>query len=436
MNIAIAVLLLAYAILFYHYPKFSLGLLIVLLPSYLVRFNVLGIPMTFLEGLILISFIIWFIRSGYRNLNFHFRKFNYQYYYLIIAWLLVAIIGLAMAKFSLSALGTFKAYFVEPILLYILIVNVFKNLEDMKKIYVAMAVSAIIVSLFAIYQKITGQFIANHFWAAEATRRVTSFFPFPNAVGLYLAPILVMTVGTLWIRIKKKLLDRKTILFSVTIILSALAMYFAKSDGAMIASIVGILIFLLMTEKKVRKVVAVITALIVIASFTISPIRQKITMHDLSGQIRQQQWRETFEMLERNHWFLGQGINNYQQSVAPYHHEGIDALENGKTFWQPTEIYLYPHNILLNFWTELGILGVIIFGVLVIKYFLINFRMFWVFNEDGRAARYWELGLIATMIAILVHGLVDVPYLKNDLSAFFFIILGMSSVLKSSYVRK
>jgi len=50
---AIAVLRLDIAVFF----------IIALLPSYLLRFTILQIPMTFLEIMILISFLIWFVRT-------------------------------------------------------------------------------------------------------------------------------------------------------------------------------------------------------------------------------------------------------------------------------------------------------------------------------------------------------------------------------------
>jgi hypothetical protein len=34
-------------------------------------------------------------------------------------------------------------------------------------------------------------------------------------------------------------------------------------------------------------------------------------------------------------------------------------------------------------------------------------------------------GLFCAMIAIVIHGLVDVPYFKNDLAAMFFIYLAL-----------
>jgi O-antigen ligase len=60
-----------------------------------------------------------------------------------------------------------------------------------------------------------------------------------------------------------------------------------------------------------------------------APVRQyaikKITLRDLSGEIRKQQWRETWQMLKASpkKFIFGTGLANYQASIAPYHQEGI-----------------------------------------------------------------------------------------------------------------
>ena len=46
-----------------------------------------------------------------------------------------------------------------------------------------------------------------------------------------------------------------------------------------------------------------------------------------------------------------------------------------------------------------------------------------------RAGSEWgpiELGVFLALVAVLVHGLVDVPYFKNDLSLEFWVLLGVA----------
>ena len=93
-----------------------------------------------------------------------------------------------------AAGGVWKAYFIEPILFLIVFVSVIDR-EKLKNIFVVLGSGAFVLSCVAVYQKITGDLIPNPFWAAAATRRVTSVFPYPNALALCLAPIVILVIG-------------------------------------------------------------------------------------------------------------------------------------------------------------------------------------------------------------------------------------------------
>lgn len=162
---------------------------------------------------------------------------------------------------------------------------------------------------------------------------------------------------------------------------------------------------------------------------------------DLSGQIRRQQWKETIQMLSDGRYISGAGLSNYQEAVKTFHQEGIFVKnddpdwyrkvvwndEYKKKVWQPVEIYMYPHNIFLNFWTEIGLLGALLFTWLIGRYFYEAIRLQ---SKLDRAARMMALGLIGAMSALCIHGLVDVPYFKNDLSVLFWLLIALLGILK------
>jgi len=78
-----------------------------------------------------------------------------------------------------------------------------------------------------------------------------------------------------------------------------------------------------------------------------------------------------------------------------------------------------PHNIILNFWLEIGLLGLVAFGMIFAKFFKQT-------KVKLLQQKSWlTLGIAAAMITILVHGLIDVPYFKNDLAILFWIIIGL-----------
>ncbi len=416
-------------------PRLSLFFILISLPTYLIRFSIFKIPFTLIEAQILILSIKFLIDLFRKKITlpkvFFFKE--------IFLWLFVAILAVCISSFSLSSLGAWKAYFLEPLLLFLITISYLNKKDDWKKIVYSLSFSALIVSLFAIYQKITGNFIPNPFWQAVETRRVTSFFSYPNAIGLYLAPITMLGVSVIFSNINTQL-NKKTLLKTAFLILtsflSVLSIYFAKSEGALIALALGLMFFLFFYNKKIRKLLSFFLLLsfvfIIFNQNAFTYLKNKTTLQDKSGQIRISQWQETWKMLQTDkNWLKGSGLNNYQNKIEPFHKEGIfiedkqdpnwlrKVLFNEefrKTAWQPLEIYLYPHNIILNFWTELGFLGLIVFLIIIGKYLYYSLKL---------KNKKISLTLISVMLVIFIHGMVDVPYFKNDLSLLFWIIISI-----------
>ncbi len=433
---------------------YALFFLIFALPSYLIRFTIFGIPSTLLEIMILITFGAWFLKKYLPNIKSLFKKNServpYPFSVEIILLVIFSFVATGIASFSLGALGIWKAYFFEPILVFILILNTYKDKRDWQKILWALLLSAFSVSVLAIYQKITGQFIFNEFWANEETRRVVSWFGYPNAIGLYLAPLVLLFIGWFFslphvTTISKTL---KKLFIILVIVLSSISIYFARSEGALIGIVAGMFIFGLLAGKK-RRIATIIVAGLVLAGIFFSTstkdfVSTKLTLQDLSGQIRQRQWKETLLTLQGVKFFTGAGLSNFQATVAPVHQEGIffnsDNLNNfdeqlrassdlRAKYWQPVEIYMYPHNIFLNFWTEIGLGGAMVFMWLLFKAAFMAFKLTITYGRENHQEKYLALGLLGALVAFFVHGLVDVPYFKNDLSVIFWIFLAFIGLL-------
>ena len=438
----------------------ALLLLVAALPTYLIRFHFFGLPLTLLEAMILIAFTVWFFgrfRPELKKIRGNLTgRIPYPYYREIILLLIISLAAAGVAGFSANALGIWKAYFFEPLLLFIMIFNVFKDKRDQKKILWALLVSAAAVSLCALFQKVTGLFIANPFWADAANRRVVSFFGYPNAVGLYLAPLIALFLG--WFLAESGAAKQKGVFkklaIAVVIALSLLAIYFARSEGALIGLAAGLILFGLLAGKKPRIATVILLALAVGGLLFSAPLKNyfvnKITLRDLSGEIRKQQWKETISLLTGTKIITGAGLDNYQAAVKPYHHKGIffnrDNMPNFDSqlygsstlraiYWQPVEIYKYPHNIFLNFWSELGLFGALLFVWIIFKYLYGSLKLTVAFGRENNPEKYLALGLLIAMIVIVVHGLVDVPYFKNDLAAMFWLLIALTAALDLSYRR-
>lgn len=431
----------AYASLAWRNLLWATAVLLALLPTYLIRFSLGPMPMTALEAMILILFAVLVIKlkfsaKGESALGGKKEKFNHplkilenkKWAWLIFAWLTFAIISLLISPNLRAAAGIFKAYFFEPILFLFVLLSIVKTKKDLEIIFYALGISALYVSAFAIYQKFTGFAIPNPIWQAAETRRVTSFYGYPNAIGLFLAPIIVLYAG--WLISKFKILNfkfkktlitnSKPLIFQLfVIVLSLAAVIFARSEGAYVGILAG-LFFLGVLTKKLRWPTIVLAIIFVMVIVLVPQFRnyavEQITFKNDSGKVRLIMWQETWQML-RSRLFSGAGLAGYQETFAPYHKA------------KHIEIYLYPHNLFLNFWSELGLGGLLVFLLMMIKFFKDNIKKFFT------SSSLFFITLSAAMITILVHGLVDVVYFKNDLVIFFWFLIGLSLLEFKKYLK-
>ena len=90
--------------------------------------------------------------------------------------------------------------------------------------------------------------------------------------------------------------------------------------------------------------------------------------------------------------------------------------------WQELDLS-HPHNVVLDYWTRLGILGVLALVWLEVAFFVKGLRLYRRLpDQDERAL---ALGLMASMVACLAHGLIDNSYFLVDLAFVFFITVGI-----------
>jgi len=124
-----------------------------------------------------------------------------------------------------------------------------------------------------------------------------------------------------------------------------------------------------------------------------------------TGTIRLCVWEGTKSLL-KDHFIFGAGLSGFREMYSKKYIT-CDA--------EPLE---YPHNIILNFWSETGLLGLLSFILIIVFYF--QFLM-------QQKAGALKAAFAAAMLYWVVHGLVDVPYFKNDLSLEFWVLVGLVS---------
>ncbi len=401
----------------------ALAVLAYALPLYVVRFSIGPLPTTLLELMILSLAAVWMLRGGPRNLLDYWEVMRGKpvavaFIGALFSFAIAGAIGVAVAPNAWTALGLLRAYWLEPMLLFAIILTAVRSREQLNSLFGALALSGISIAGVAIIQKFTGWGIP-HPWFDE--RRVVGIYPYPNAVGLYLAPIIPLAL--LWFRERAhhcaSLFARAAWVITAALSFCSMiaAVVFAKTEAAYVALAATGFLFGAIYSRASRFLAAGSAAVAIMALFTYphlaDVVQEKLLLQDWSGHVRKVVWAESVAMLKDN-WFFGAGLAGYKTAFEPYH--TADYIE----------IFLYPHSIVLNFWSELGLLGVIAFALVVVLFCALCFN---IFRRPDYFSRIAGLSLFSSMFIILVHGLVDVPYFKNDLAAFFWLLLAFAFVV-------
>ncbi len=428
-----------FAYITYRHFEWGIFLLCLLLPTYLIRFSIGPLPSTLLEVMILIVLFIGLFlchlersRSGVERSaksTATLLKNNKLLFIGIVLFLLGATISIFTSTDTRAALGEWKAFYVEPVLLFLLLTTAIQQYSNstikplIEKILFGLLLCGLATSFFAIYQHFTGFLVPHAFWANQNTFRVTAWYGFPNAVGLFLAPLIPLAIYLLkqvWnqlkdtriqdtnksqinkLNIKHWILFVSCILFLIT---SPLAIVFAKSTGSLIGLLAGIGTLLLFNKKTRLPALALgIVGLITIIFMPNNSVKQELLAENRSGQIRLAIWKESVELL-KDHPIAGAGLASYSEKITPFH-----KTVNGEGI----EIFHHPHNIFLTMWVNLGLIGLMGFIAILVWFYWTGFR-----------STRLTIFLISSMTSFLVTGLVDSPYIKNDLSIFFWLLLAL-----------
>jgi len=409
----------------------AIYLIIFCLPLYLIRFKIFGIPTTVLEILIYSLFIFWLIT------RLRITSYGLQIAKLFIPAMLI-VTGVTLATIFSSDLrtsaGIWKAWFVDPLLFFIVLISVIKTFEQIKKVFYSLFISGTVVAVISLVYLFQGNL--------DPMGRLQAFYNSPNYLAMYLAPALVIgfwfVIGGFYSdyshedaldapawRLTRprlaRLAKRDTVLARLRMVFLAsnprfifllpiacllLAIIFTKSFGAWVGIIgaigFGLFVYLLKLHKKLAWVILFLT-LIVILGLGYFALNYRI----LSLDARLIIWQKALEIYKANP-IIGIGPGTFENYFPPYPEWGVPQ----------------PHNIFLAFLLQAGIIGFIGFVWLLGWFFRTGFKSL-VTNYGLR------ITLIMIMVYVLVHGLVDTTYWKNDLSALFWTVIALMTILNS-----
>lgn len=404
-----------------------------LLPLYIIRFNIhlpgaltsivsINVyPTTLLEILLVLTVVVTatvFLKSGCP-----FKLLKTQFDGFILLFIFSATAAIFYSYSVIGGLGILKAYFLEPVLLFYCLVFTQRSLKtkasQLSFPAMGLLISGVWLSGWAIVQSLTGSYsLAPH---EISQGRVTAAFNSANALALYLGPLIPLALAqALLYKTAKKWL------YVSLFFLLAVVLVWSRSRGGMIAETISLLGFtyaLVVIKNKAFKKLWLVLPVVVLTVASILAIRFYSTNNFIPAtfgqpytrgdtlQIRYFIWAGTVNLL-KDHPIAGAGLNGFKTLYS-----------NQYRLPQFQEQFQYPHNLLLTWWVETGLLGLATFLLVLVRAFGILIRSLARVKNITQAA--FGAGLLAMLIYIVVHGLVDVPYFKNDLSVQFWVIMAM-----------
>lgn len=466
-NLAIFSGLIFFAYFSWRKIEYGIYAIVFCLPLYMVRLNIFGIPSTALELGIYILFIIWLAK------NYRFVKLNKIIpdrllrigIFLLLAGALISTVFSHELK---TSAGILKGWFFDPLLFFVILVSIIKNCGQATSALKVFSISGLAVAAVSLFYWLG--FLPN---GVSYDGRLSGIYVSPNHLAMYLAAPFIIAV---WFFLKNSLslknlnipsypqgsptrfclhggalaspdatknklasfkvyanrlnllLGKEKYFWLVSAFVMAAAIYFTYSYAAWLALFILFIVsfYFLFKETHFRKKVLLFAILL----FAILLVGQSGTgkfenlknlSYRSSVNSRLMIWRSALA-IGRDYPVLGIGPGNFQKYYLDYQSRVLG-----------TEPYLewavpQPHNIFLAFWLQTGILGLA--GFIVI--------LFWFFKSGILILKKCRLGgirdtaiiLLSAMAYILLHGLFDTTYWKNDLAMIFWLILGLAAVVK------
>ncbi|KAA3657963.1 MAG: hypothetical protein DWQ04_26555 [Chloroflexi bacterium] len=333
----------------------------------------------------------------------------------VAAFVAVATVSLLFTERLSVATNEWRMVIIEPALFYLLLRLVKLEKREFWIVLDAFVLSGVLVAVVGLWQYL---FDTELLITAEGgLMRVRSFYGSPNNVGLYLGRILPLLGAMVLFGSQEH--GRQRWVYTAVFPLIGIVTLLTFSRGAIFLGLPAAFLFIFWQWQQLngRRTwpwmlglgVAGVVAFVV--AMQIPQLAGRLDPRGNTSFLRVNLWKSSWRMF-LDHPVFGVGLDNFL-----YAYRGRYILDAA---WQ--EDYLnHPHNILLDFVTRLGLLGLIAGG------WMVGTAVTTLTKLKPKVSPLWlpvVIGFTGTLIDMVVHGLVDHSFFLVDLSFVFYLVLG------------
>lgn len=324
---------------------------------------------------------------------------------------------------SLDSLVLFLSYFI----VFFLAVNLVKNEARLKASLVVLVISGTLLSLQGIYQYLIGFKELQEYLGAQPVdagllNRVFAIFTSPNV----LASLLAMIIPLAFVLLLMTAYPVLRILAALAVVLMAEACLLTASRGGLLALFLAMLILALGFWKRKEPGLfflnlAYFSVIVGLAHFMLLRLAKwleaGIVSHqplEVSGAVaslggRLDLWRGTLELF-KSFPLLGSGIGTFA-GVYPRFQWGAIYSK-------------FTHNTYLQLFAETGVLGGLVFIVLIFCLWRKPLGRF--FSSPGMSKQLFLLGISSGLTAFVFHNLIDFSLLIPAAGMAFWFLAGLA----------
>ena len=315
---------------------------------------------------------------------------------------------------------------IKPMLVYVafmvgsfLVVNLIRSPEWLRRCLAGVLFSCTLVGLYGLYQNFFGTI--SQTWQdsdmfSDIEGRVVSTFENPNVLAEYLIMVLPLVLAVFLIADQPK--KRLASVIAGGIIGGCLI--YTWSRGAWLGFLIGIVIFLLMYSRHTMTVMLFGCFGIPFLPFVLpASITQRFlsigNLGDSSTSYRVNIWRGVGRMIG-DYWQTGVGIgtDSFRRVYPLYALSGIESAP-------------HSHNLYLQILVEIGIVGLVVFLVLL---FFWAQSCFTLHRKEERKEKLIPAAIFCGLLSVLAQGMTDYIWYNYRVFLMFWLMLGLGAAAR------
>jgi O-antigen ligase len=359
----------------------------------------------------------------------------------IFLYLIIGSLSLTWSVNIYSSILNLPLFLAGPAL-YFIVSNTIKEQNKIEKLLLVIMILGTIMGTYGILQYFGIDF---EFWSGNIGRKqIFGLFGNVNYFAEYLIFPLSLTIGL--ILAKNKIYNRLFLFIALIAMGGALFLTFTRGSYLAMAITVPVILFLCFksavdeqNKKRYKKIILYFILLAIIALAVIyiphpfnrgdsalGKLRSRVTIESLtsgSSVLRRiATWKFTWMMIE-DYPLLGSGIGTYAYHSLKYQADFF-AQGNNRDIY-PHGFAVQAHNEYLQIWSELGIVGLLIFLWIIFAYYRNIFINLHKMEEKQKAI---VIGLSGGVTAVLVDSLFGFPLQLAASISLFWMFMGFANV--------